>query len=38
MLGYDLCHIAKIICISSDMLMIYCVYIIVIHDCMYVEI
>ena len=30
-----MCQIAIIICISYDVLMIYCVYIIVIHDCMY---
>ena len=38
MQGYDLYQIAIKICISYDVLMIYCVYIIVINDCMYVAI
>ena len=35
--GNDLCQFTIIICISYNVLMIYCVYIIVIHDCMYVR-
>ena len=37
MLEYDLCWITMIICISYDVLMMYCIYIIVIDDCMYVK-
>ena len=36
MMEYVLFKIAMIICISYDVLMIYYIYIIVIHNCMYV--